>query len=255
MKKQLACVAILSFGLLGNASASVIGTLFTGSAGDISVSNNGITWNTDSSSTPAGPPWNGEVASGTALNFAGCVGGLGSAGCLSVTEGIEINNAVALTPLSVLPEDFFLRFAAHPLLDFKLVDVLPGSSNTNCAGLSVNQSCSPFLGSPIVLTLLAGNRTGATINFDGVASDNGGATFTSNWVGGFSATIPTMTPAQLQALFCPGGVCIFGAGSPVVSASNSGSFFATSIPEPGSLAMIGGGLLGLAALLRRKKAA
>jgi len=260
MKLRFATMAIISsFCLMGTASASIVGTLLTGSAGDITVSNAGITWNTDPSSTPAGPPWNGEVANGTNLSFVGCPSGvLNSAGCLSVTEAVEINHALTLSPGSILPIDGFLLFANHGNLDFKLVDVLAGSNNTNCAGLvNVGDSCSPFLGSPIILTLQAGGRTSATVNFDGVASDNGGVTFTSTWVGGFGATVNKL-PSAIQAEFCTvpasGPVLVSACTSTInESTSNSGSFFATATPEPGSLALIGGGLIGLAALLRRKK--
>lgn len=265
MKQRLAILAIIIlFGALGTASATVVGTLLTGSGGTITVTNFGITWNPDPN---PGPPWNGEVATGTFLSFGACAspGALGSAGCLTAGEGIDINFGGPLgpPPITILPENFFLVFQNHPLLDFKLVDVLPGSLNTSCSTLLVNQSCSPFLGSPIILTLLSGNRTSAVLNFDGLASDNAGATFNSNWVGGFSATIVNTTPGALQALFCPGGppftpppagTCN-STGS--ISTSNSGSFFVTAvgIPEPGSLVLIGGGLIGLATLLRRRKSA
>src|SRR5450759_4691914 len=120
---------------LPTASASVIGTLFTGSAGLITVTTTSITWNTDPSSSSPGT-WNGEVANGTTLTFAGCTGGLGSAGCLFNGEGVDINHlGPFVNGVTVLPVDNFLTFAANPALDFKLVSVSVGSTNPNCTGL------------------------------------------------------------------------------------------------------------------------
>ena len=241
------CWAVMaSAAFLPSASASIIGTLFTGSSGLITVTTTSITWNTDPGATSAGT-WNGEVANGTNLTFLGCTGGLGSPGCLFNGEGIDINHlGPFVNGVTTLPVDNFITFAANAGLDFRLTAVSPGSANTNCIGLLVGQSCSVIAGSPIILTLLSGNRTEVALSFVGTATDGSGQT--SNWTGGFSATLPTLTPADLEAYFLanPGGS---------QSASNSGSFFATTVPEPGTLGLIGGALIGLATLLRRRKSA
>jgi len=261
MKQRFAILAILSlFCLLGTASASVVGLLNTGSGGTITVSDAAITWNPDPTSIPSGVPCgtalpatvacNSEVATGTTLAFSG--------GPLGVGEGVLINHGAALTPGPFISGgDNFLQFAAHPLLDFKIVDVLipsgPGAPSPCTAGMSVGQSCVLFPGSPVLLTLLSGNRTSATVNFDGVAGDGGSlGSFNSSWIGGFSATLTGTTPFSLETLFCPGGVCST-TSTPSVSTSFSGTFFVTVTPEPGSFLLIGGGLIGLAGLFRRKK--
>jgi hypothetical protein len=231
---------------LPSASAGVIGTLFTGSSGEVTVTTTSITWDTDPGSISSGT-WNGEVANGTNLTFLGCTGGLGSAGCLANGEGIDINHLGPFVNLvTVLPVNNFMTFATNPTLDFTLTAVSPGSANTNCFGLTVGQSCSVIAGSPIILTLLSSNRTAVQLSFVGTATDGSGQT--SNWTGGFSATLPTMTPADLETYFLnnPNGS---------QSASNSGSFFATTVPEPGTSGLIGGALIGLATLLRRRKSA
>src|ERR1039458_2186029 len=241
------CWAVMAMAVfLPTASASVIATLFTGSAGLITVTTTSITWNTDPGAGSAGT-WNGEVANGTNLAFLGCSGVLGSAGCLFNGEGIDINHlGPVVNGVTTLPEDNFITFAANPALDFRLTAVSPGSANTNCFGLLVGQSCSVIAGSPLILTLLSSNRTAVQLSFVGTATDGSGQT--SNWTGGFSATLPTMTPADLETYFLnnPNGS---------QSASNSGSFFATTVPEPGTSGLIGGALIGLATLLRRRKSA
>jgi hypothetical protein len=241
------CWAVVASAIfLPSASAGIIGTLFTGSAGLVTVTTTSITWNTDPGTTSAGT-WNGEVANGTTLTFAGCAGGLGSAGCLFNGEGVDINQlGPFVNGVTVLPENDFLTFASNPVLDFTLVSVSPGSANTNCIGLAPGESCSVIAGSPIILTLLSGNRTGVALSFVGTATDGSGQT--SYWTGGFSATLPTMTPADLENYFAanPHGS---------QSASNSGSFFVSTVPEPGTSALIGGALIGLATLLRRRKSA
>jgi hypothetical protein len=227
-----------------SASAGVIGTLFTGSSGQITVTTTSITWDADASGLPVGS-WNGDVTTGTDLTFLGCTGGLGDPGCLSVREGIDINHLAPLVSgVTPFPIDGFLTFAAHPLLDFTLTGVSPGSANLNCIGLPIGGSCSVIPGSPIILTLLTGNRTSVQMSMFGTATDGSG--LTSYWTGGFSATLPTMTPAGVEAFF-------LAHPTSSISASNSGSFFATTVPEPVSMALIGGGLLALAMIRRRKR--
>src|ERR1035437_8567865 len=222
LKLGVMSLAVLAWATFApSASAGVIGTLFTGSSGLINVTPNSITWNTDPGSISPGT-WNGEVANGTNLTFLGCTGGLGSAGCLFNGEGININHLASLVNGAPFPIDFFLAFAANPALDFKLTAVSPGSANLNCFVLNIGDSCSVVPGSPIILTLLSGNRTAVQMSMLGTATDGSGQT--SNWTGGFSATLPDMTPAQVETFF---GANPNGS----ISASNPGSFFATTVPR------------------------
>jgi len=238
--------------LVTSASATVVGTLATGSGGSIMVSLTFIRFTLDPSANPAGAPWNAEVSTATNLMFAGCSSGvLGSAGCLdappnSPNEAISINHNTDLTATTVLPEDGFLLFAgngtSHATIDYTLSQVLLGPANTNCAGLAQFQSCSVVAGSPIVLTL-QGTGTTATLNLAGTVSDGVGPA--NSWTGKFSATFPNQTPADLQAFILGGGV---------VNTSNSGTFASTAIPEPSYAAiLIGGALVSLATLLRKRK--
>jgi hypothetical protein len=230
---SLAVLALAAFA--PSASAGVGGTLNTGSSGTVTVTATSITWNTDPGSISPGT-WNGEVANGTNTTFNGCPSGvLGAHGCLFNGEGIAINHLAPLVNgVTPLPIDGFLTFAGIPALDFILTAVSPGSANTNCNGLLVGQSCSVFAGSPIILTLLTSNRTSVQMSMLGIATDGSG--LMSNWTGGFSATIPTMTPAEIEAYF---GANPNGS----ISTSNSGSFFATTVPEP--VKVTGGGQINV----------
>lgn len=253
---KLAVLGVLSFAVL---SATPIGTLNTGSAGTVTVSLSAAVFNADPSAVGGG---NSEVANGTALSFAGCSGVLGSAGCLSASEGITINNG-DLTISSVLPDNMFLLFAAHPSLVFGLTSVGPGSANTNCATANANGlSCSVFTGSPIVLTYSNGD-TVVGLGVNGRASDTGtgGLATGSFYVGGFSEFLTNNlpnglapTPQNIQLYFCPSGTCVaadFTSGKSITS-SQSGTFFATTVPEPTTISLFGLGLIGLGLLQRRR---
>jgi hypothetical protein len=234
---SLAVLALAAFA--PSASAGVGGTLNTGSSGTVTVTMNSITWDHDPGSISSGT-WNGEVANGTNLTFQGCTGGLGSPGCLVNGGGIAINHLAPLVNgVTSLPIDGFLTFAGVPALNFTLTGIFPGSSNTNCSGLLVGDSCSVFAGSPIILTLSATNRTQVVMSMFGTATDGSGVL--SNWTGGFSATLPNTTPAQIAASFAADR-------NASISASNSGSFSATPVPitpppppPPGNIKVTGGG--------------
>src|ERR1019366_4036651 len=106
VKLGVICLAVMASAIfLPSASAGVIGTLFTGSSGEVTVTTTSITWDTDPGSISSGT-WNGEVANGTNLTFQGCASGvLGSAGCLFNGEGVDINHLAALvngvTPIPI----------------------------------------------------------------------------------------------------------------------------------------------------------
>jgi hypothetical protein len=231
------------------ASATIIGDLKTGSGGTVTVSLTNLTFNPDTSSNPPGPPWNAEVASGTTLSFSGCPSGvLGTAGCLdsgtfNPNEAIQVFSP--LTPTTVLPVANFLTFAgngiSHVALVYSLTALGPGSTNTNCQGLGIGESCSVFAGAPLVLTRTA-SGTEANLSVSGFANDGTGAV---PYVGEFQSPISGMTPGQLQLMFCPSGTCTpadFNSGISVTR-SQSGDFVAFVVPEPQTTALMLGGLL------------
>jgi hypothetical protein len=266
LRRALAPATLFACGLLlaSNASASVVGTVLTGSTGTVTVSLSNLVFNNDPSAIGGG---NSDVATGTTLTFAGCASGLlGTAGCLSAGEGVTVNNAdLTLTAPSAANANTFLTFAAHPNLVYSLSwPPGPGSANTNCATANANGlSCSVYAGSPIILTYANGN-TFVGIGLTGRASDTGvaglatGSTYTGGFSQFFTSTLPNglaPTPQNIQLYFCPSGTCVaadFLSGK-TISSSQSGTFTAAAIPEPGTLSLAGLALVGLG-LWRRRQA-
>jgi hypothetical protein len=255
--------------LAATASASPVGLLGSGSSGTLDATLVSLTWNPDPSALPVpGPPWNEDVNTSTHLTFAGCTtGNLGDPGCLFTREGILVNNGNSFCGgantttcpggAQSLPITTFLQFESHPNLVFSLTGVSAGSS-TNCL-TNATVTCS-IAGSPVVLTPIGTFGTSVSIGLFGRASDAGVGGFNSPtsgslWNGGFNATIPNMTPAQITAFFCPGGVC--NPNTVLHVDSVGGSFAATAIPEPGTISMIGIGiaLVTLSQIRRRSRKA
>ncbi len=249
------------------ASASVSGTLLTGSSGNVTATINSITFGRDSAAiggtnfacpaAPAATVCDSDVAAGTTLTFS-------NGPALTTQEGIDV--ASPITAASVGNPDF-LTFSNDPNLVFSLTGIST-YSNTNCAGVSAGgsgpSSCVVFAGSPLLLTCqgssaigCAGGDTLVSISVSGAASD--GTSPASPYIGGFSQTLTANlpngaapTPVNIQNYFCPGGVC---SSTAAITSSQSGSFTATFIgtPEPSSMAMmlVGAGLLALTARRRR----
>jgi len=206
---------------------------------------------------PLGPP-DGQflVGSGTTLTTA--VG--------NPTQG-DPGRLLDFGVATALPLVNFLTITALPNFGFDLSIVGPGSLNTNCAGLLNGQSCSPFIGSPFILTATSVG-TSVSLSLGGTAHDGTGPN--STWTGSLSQSIlqlsslppgTLVTPAAIQAYFgCtaasvgPGGCSNQGA---VISSTHAGEFLAVvgdQVPEPSTAALaLLGSLMLAGGLYRRRK--
>jgi hypothetical protein len=250
---------------MGIASASPIGFLGIGSSGFVQATLTSLNWTPDASAIGVcpGAPCNGNVNSATTLSFVGAAIPPGTPNTLLTTEGVLINNGFpfgAPPPPTAGLFNPFLQFALHPTLSYTLTGVDAGSPNTDCAAVTTTgQSCSILVAgtpSPVLLTK-KGTSTDVGINMFGFATDEAGS---SNWTGGFSATIPNITPEQILLALCPSGTCTAAdveAARVLTVRSVSGSFFASAVivPEPGTIALFLAGFGFLAVGMFRRKSA
>lgn len=255
LRAIIACISLAAaacFVFTTAASADTIGDLKLTSAGTVTISLSSLTFSPDPSSTPPGPPSNAEVVAGTSLKFAGCSSGtLGTAGCLSATEGAQVTSPLSFTSGTI---SSFLTFSANPSLVYSLGSIGPGSSTTNCASVTLGNGCSPLAGSPLIFSDTA-TGTSVLVSFTGQAKDG---TNPTNYMGLITIPFAGLTPQQVLTMLCTSGTCT---SADVTAAKTiSGSFTAdlvstaSSVPEPGTLVLFGSGLLGVAGMLRRKLA-
>jgi hypothetical protein len=218
--------------------ATVSGELLTGGNGTLTISATALTFTPNDTTG-----FSTEVAASTNLTFDGCSSGaLNTPGCLTQGEGININGGATITSLGPIAD--FLTFQNTPSLIYSLTSYEAGSANTNCAALTVGESCSVFAGSPVVLTLESGGKTSAEFGVAGTVTDGVGAP--GNWTGLFTATVNHETPAQLQTLILAGKA---------ITHTHSGDFTVSStVPEPRLISLLAlAGLFCVVMVQKRKK--
>ena len=217
-------VAFLAFGIAG--FATPIGHLDTnGCAGNgVVVTATTIDWD------PAGTGL-GCITTGSTTNVTYAGGTL-----LPSTVG-----SIKDLPAGPVPVVDFMTFVGAPNLHFNLNGLAAGPTNTNCAGLNNFEVCAAFAGSPFALQL-SGSQTIVSLGVFGNVTD--GVSPSSTWLGSFSVTLSSLTPAQIQTIIAGGGS---------VSSTHAGNFTlrSTEIPEPGSLSLLGVGLLLCLPMFRR----
>jgi hypothetical protein len=233
----LAIAAMASLLFIPVASATVVGVLDVSNclSGNVSVTSNTIDFLT---------------TAGTGL---GCLAGQAGVGGLSYGPSASTPFTAGdgtIKDLTLVPPTSGLGFMVFPqplgvTVTFDLLGFGPGVSNTTCA---LPQPCSVSPGSPFILdafTSGAGDGTTVTLPAHGLASDSLPGGVSSNFTGAFTTQISGQTPAQIQATILTSG------GS--ITSTFSGEFTSSAIPEPVSMALIGGGLITLALLRRRQR--
>lgn len=229
-------------------SASVVGNLFVTNCagGGVVVTATTIDW-----LLPLGGG-NGciQADTGTTVTFTGGSIVSGEQGTIKdITIGGAVPAFMVFTGPSGTPP------VGSGSLNFDLSMFFPAGLPACTAGMANNTSCAVAGGGPFVLTKTAVGTT-VTLSATGTVSD--GTTPASNWNGSYTTQFTGLAPIDIQnfitgvpdtntGLGCVPGTC---------TSTYSGTFAVTigaGVPEPGSMGLIGFGLIGLATLMRRRK--
>ena len=239
---KLNCFGILAAGLLcaSALSATPFGVMSLSSAvsGGVNVTGTRIDFFMPAN-LPPNPPGNGAFNAGVPTNIV-FSGGNVTAAATGIISDLDTTPPFPVGGLN------FILFSGFPTLAFDVTGLGPGGpaqgAINGCAGAGIGVRCSPSIGgglfSPFVLTY-NGVNTDVALS---VLLNGRDATGSIQWKGGFTTQIPQL-PGAAQALLLSGGII-----------TNTWSFTATGVPEPGTISILGSGLMliGLAAWRKRK---
>lgn len=231
--KKIAMAATIAGAAVAANATPVVG-IANLSFGLVSVSLGEIDWN-----PPSNPGYNANATYGQFFTqqgantgsfagaaFAGITQGLVQDMSQNPTDGNFVN--VGANPSGIAS---FLSFGAQPGWLFTAYELIPGT-----------------LGSPYLLAQ-NGPNVSATIVLNGLVCDSGGdmscdsGDDITKWTGIFSAQFTNITVQSLINTIVGGGTLQNNTWSATIEASR--------LPEPGSIALLGLGLIGLAATRRR----
>ena len=161
-----------------------------------------------------------------------------------------------LAPIPVTGMTNFLNFAGigggSGSISFTLNPLVARGLPACTSGMAVNTNCSVSAASPFLLTKTSETTSSVSLSLTGTVSD--GTTPSSTWNGSFTTQFG-LAPVDIQnfILGLPDTNTNLGCVSGACTNTYSGSLRAGVVPEPGSMFLIGAGLVGLASLRRRKK--
>lgn len=138
----------------------------------------------------------------------------------------------------------FTTGVAAPIT-FDLTYIAPGVGTlANCSSSALGAECTPA-GSPFTLFQLSSNTVIASLQFNGNSYTGSAASGTSPTSSIFSTqtVLGGTIPQVLAQLNSPGGI---------TGITYSASFTVAAVPEPGSLLVMGIGLIGVGLIARRK---
>lgn len=194
-------------------------------AGNVTVTSNAINF------APTFTTTAGAMETGS---FAGLTGGT----IQSLTGGPVTGNT------SVPSFVVFSTGVASPVT-FDLTYIAPGVGTlAGCSSSSLGAECTPA-GSPFSLFQISSNTVIASLQFNGNSYTGTAASGTSPTTSIFSTqtVLGGTIPQVLAQLNSPGGI---------TGITYSASFTVTAVPEPGSLLIMGAGLVGVGLIARRK---
>lgn len=172
-------------------------------------------------------------------SFSGLTGGVYNTPTLSQTATLPIVNFISFNQGVAVP------------IDFDLQQIMPGFGTlANCASNTIGAACTPT-GSPFTLiqTALGANpEVAVTLSLSGIAYTGSSASGSSN-AGAIYTTQLTMPPEDCNTVT----TCLSllsGGGS--LEANYSANFTTSSIPEPGSMLLMGAGLFGVGLFSKRR---